>query len=256
MLLPVSALKRYAIEATDGPLGTVKDLLFDDATWKIRWLVIDTGSWLMGRIVVIPPSAIAKLDYERDEIRVALTKSQIEASPELSAHEPVSRQAESQVYEYYGWDPYWGTSYFIPGAMASPLSSAPYFGAPLASGGPRADPANRPDGDRHLRSIAEVTGYLLEASDGPIGHVENFYIDDGSWDFRYLIVDTREWWSGEEVLLSPLAVEAIDWPRREIMLNVTREQVKAGPPCDPEKMIDQMSEKGLHRHYTWLGAGF
>jgi hypothetical protein len=179
MLLPVSALKRYAIEATDGPLGTVKDLLFDDATWKIRWLVIDTGSWLMGRIVVIPPSAIAKLDYERDEIRVALTKSQIEASPELSAHEPVSRQAESQVYQYCEWDPYRGTSYFITGAMASLLSSAPYFGAPVASGGPRADPVNRPDGDPHLRSIAEVTSYRLEASDGPIGHVENFYIDDG-----------------------------------------------------------------------------
>jgi hypothetical protein len=173
MLLAVSALKGYAIEATDGPLGTVKDLLFDDATWKIQWRVIDTGSWLMGRIVVIPPAATAKLDYQRDEIRVALTKAEIEASPELSANEPVSQQTESEVYQYYGWDPYWGTSYFIPGAMASPLSSAPYFRAPLASGGPRADPANRPRPRPAPAQHRRSAGYRLEAPDGPIGHVEN-----------------------------------------------------------------------------------
>jgi len=174
--------------------------------WKTRWLVIDTRSWLSERKVVIPPSAIAQMDYERNEIRVTLTKAQIEASPDISANEPVSRQLESGLCEYYGWDPYWGSSYFIPGAMASSLSSAPYFGSPLASEGPIADPDNLGDGDAHLRSVAEVAGYHLQAADGPIGHVENFYIDDGSWEFRYLIADTRNGCSGGEVLLGPVAI--------------------------------------------------
>jgi sporulation protein YlmC with PRC-barrel domain len=256
MLLAASAIKGYAITATDGRLGTVSDLLFDDTSWKIRWLVIDTGTWLTGRKVLMHPSAISKADNDSSEIQVALTKAQIEASPEISANEPVSGQMESQLYEYYGWDPYWGSSYFISGAMASPLSASPYFGAPLASGGFRADPANRDMGDPHLRSVVEITGYHLHATDGPIGHVENVYIDDGGWDIRYLIVDTRNWWSGAHVLLSPFAVKEIDWPASEIRLNVTREQVKTSPPWDPQKMIDQMYEKGLHRHYNWLGYGF
>jgi hypothetical protein len=251
MLMAVSAIKGFAISASDGRLGSVGDLLFDDQSWKIRWLVVDTGSWLSGRKVVIHPSAIAHADVERSEISVNMTKAQVEASPDISAHEPVSRQAEAQVFEYYGWDPFWGDSDFVPGAMASPLSPAPYFGASPSGEGPP-DPSQR---DPHLRSVNEIIGYHLRAVDGAIGHVENIFTDDHAWDIRYLIVDTRNWWPGKHVLLSPFAVKAIDFPEREIELNVSREQVETSPPWDPEKMIDEIYEKKLRRHYNWLGFG-
>jgi sporulation protein YlmC with PRC-barrel domain len=255
MMLAASAIKGYAILGSDGRFGTVSDLLFDDQSWKIRWLVVDTGGWLSGRKVVIPPAAIGRADFELGELEVALTKTQIEGSPDLSANAPVSRQVEAKIYEYYGWDPYWGSRYFVPGAMATPLSSPPYFGAPLANDDGHAEPAPIDERDPHLRSIAEVTGYRLIATDGPIGHVENLYIDDRSWDIRYFIVDTRNWWPGEHVVLSPLAVRQIIWPQREIKLNVACDEVKASPPWDPQKMIDEVYEQRLRRHYKWPGDG-
>ena len=74
MLQVGSALEGYAIEASDGRIGTVSDFLFDDRTWKVRWLVVDTGTWLTGRKVLIHPSAIGRADYERRELSVSLTK--------------------------------------------------------------------------------------------------------------------------------------------------------------------------------------
>ena len=84
-------------------------------------------------------------------------------------------------------------------------------------------------------------------------HVDNFLVDDASWDIRYFLVDTRNWWLGQHVLLAPYAVREITWPDQRIWLNVDRGQVKASPPWDPFKMIDEAYAHGLHRHYGWPG---
>ena len=176
MLQVISPLKGFAIEASDGRIGTVVDYLFDDASWKVRWLVIDCGTWLTGRKVLIHPSAISREDLERQQFVVALTKAQVEDSPELAEDQPVSQQMEKQLYSYYGWDPLWGGPNLsaIPGAMASPLMAPPYLGL-----GPTDEAEARNDGptlrgaDPHLRSVVEVTGYRVHAVDGEFGHVEN-----------------------------------------------------------------------------------
>jgi sporulation protein YlmC with PRC-barrel domain len=255
MLLVGSVLKGYSIEASDGAIGTVNDLLFDDSTWKVRWLVVDTGSWLTGRKVLIHPSAIGRVDHALSELSVSLTKQQVRASPDFSEDQPVSRQMEGNLYDYYGWDPMWGGSYFGHGAIASPLSSPPYFGATAVH--ERLDVGFRPDdGDPHLRSIPAVIGYHIHATDGAIGHLENFVIDDASWGIRYLIVDTRNWWPGQHVLVSPHAVQDIRWSEHKVHLNISREQVKESPPWDPLDIIDQAYVERLHRHYHWPGYGW
>jgi hypothetical protein len=256
MLLVGSALKGYVIQASDGEIGVVSDLLFDDTTWKLRWVVVDTGTWLATRKVLLHPSAVAKADHDRQELSVSLTKQQIEDSPDIFHDQPVSQRMENSLYDYYGWDPLWGGGYFGGGAMASPLSPPSYFGAaPLGQSAsmvlPRAE-----EGDPHLRSIAAVNGYHIHATDGDIGHVENFLLDDTTWSIRYLIVDTRNWWPGQHVLVSPYAVREIDWAERHIVLDVTRAQVKDSPPWDPVAMIDTYYEKRLHRHYGWQGYGW
>ena len=174
MLQVISPLKGFAIEASDGRIGTVVDYLFDDASWKVRWLVIDCGTWLTGRKVLVHPSAISQEDLEQQQFVVALTKAQVEESPKLLEDQPVSQQMEKQLYSYYGWDPLWGGVNLsaIPGAMASPLMAPHYMGL-----GPT-DQAETADGrlrgaDPHLRSVVEVTGYRVQAVDGEIGHIEN-----------------------------------------------------------------------------------
>ena len=130
MLQVMSPLNGFSIEASDGRIGTVVDFLFDDGSWKVRWLVIDCGTWATGRKVLIHPSAVLQEDLDGQQFIVALTKAQVEGSPKLDDNQPVSRQMETELYGYYGWDPLWGGANLAgtPGAMASPLMGPPYMG--------------------------------------------------------------------------------------------------------------------------------
>jgi len=225
-------------------------------SWQVRWLVIDCGTWLTGRKVLMHPSAISRQDLEQQEFVVALTKAQVEGSPELVEDQPVSQQMETQLYTYYGWDPLWGGPNLaaVPGAMASPLMAPPYLGLSSADEvAAHGDGVTLRGADPHLRSIVEVTGYRVHALDGEIGHIENFMIDDADWSVHYLIVDTRNWWFGKHALISPIAVKSVDWFDRHVELDVPGEQVRASPPWDPLDTFSQVYAKQLHRHYGWPG---
>jgi hypothetical protein len=249
MLLVESALKGYAIEASDGAIGIVSDFLFDDSTWVVRWLVVDAGTWLTERKVLIHPSAIGGVSHERRELAVTLTVEQVKASPDIHQDQPVSRQMEYNLYDHYGWDPLWGGTLFGGDLMASRLVPAfPYDGGGAVEVGQEVDAR---DEDPHLRSTADVAGYHILANDGEIGHVENFLIDDTNWRVRYLIVDTKNWWPGQHVLLSPRSVKEIDGADRLVHVDVTRDQVKGCPPWDPVSLLDEPYEKRLHDYYGW-----
>lgn len=257
-MLVGSALKGFAIEASDGTIGKVSDFLFDDRTWKIRWMVADIGGWLKGRKTLVHPSAFGHPDYRHEKIAIQLTKQQIRDSPDILSDAPVSRQMETKLYGYYGWDPVWGGGNYLGGyssGMGAAFDPSPYrFNGDLLE-------AERPDsstddGDPHLRSVTAVMGYHIQATDGPIGHLENFLVDDTSWGIRYLIIDTKNWWSGQHVLMSPYAVRGISWSDRDVTLDVTRDKIKSSPTCDPAEILEQNYEQRLHRHYGWKGYGW
>jgi len=269
MLFAVTGLRGCPVESVDGRVGSVKDILFDDQSWKVRWMVVDTGHWLLGRQVLIHPSAIAPLDLALPAKRVLpmmsmgdtlvvsvrLTKQQIEASPEARQDEPVTKQMETGLYDHYGWDPAWGTTYFGASDIAAPLLD-PLIFSEAAARQAAGKESHRGDGDPHLRSVASVNGYHVHATDGELGHVENFLADDVNWDIRYLVIATRNWWLGKHVQLAPYAVKGIDWSEHRINVNVTRDQAKSSPPWDPLAMADQVGEQQLHRHFGWPGYGW
>jgi sporulation protein YlmC with PRC-barrel domain len=254
MLMAGSALKGYAIEAKDGRIGTVKDVLFDDRTWRVRWLVVDAGTWLTGCKVLIHPSCVLQADYVGQTMPVTLTMAQVKDSPAIQDDLPVSQQVESSLYDYYGWDPVWGGSVFGGGTMTQAFGSP--YGAGLALREPVAAEAYREDGDPHLRSVNAVTGYHIHAKDGFIGHAEDFLVDGEHWDIRYLVIDTRNWWPGRHVLMAPGAVTHISWSEQRIELDVSRDQVHESPPWDPADLVDQAYEERLHSHYAWPGYGW
>lgn len=241
MLQQGLAFKGFTVEATDGKIGHVSDFLFDETTWQLRWLVIDTGSWLSDRKLLLHPSAIDKADAEAHALLVNLTREQVEKSPGIGTDEPFSRHMEYRLNSYYGINPVQGGAYYGANGYALPLTGAQASGQ--ASDAPPADP--------HLRSLVEVTGYNIEASDGAIGHVKSFLIDDESWDIRYLVADTANWWFGRQVLLSPASVLAIDWGEHKLRLNLTCYKIKSSPPWDPTGLIDRAYEKLLHAYYEW-----
>ena len=96
MLRKVTSLNGYSLQATDGELGKVKDVFFDDEKWTIRYLVVETGSWLNSRQVLISPYSIAGVDEVDEAIAVNLTQEQVRASPDIDTHQPVSRQMEGE----------------------------------------------------------------------------------------------------------------------------------------------------------------
>ena len=252
MLWDASAIRGYSIEASDGAIGTVDDFLFADDSWRIRWLVVDTGGWLSGRKVLLHPSALGQPDPGLRHFPVKLTKQQVKDSPDVFTHQSVSRRMESRMYDYYGWDPTWGGAYFAAGAMASPFATPPYLGdASRAAAG--ADVLAE-DVDPHLRSMAAVTGYHIHATDGEIGHVEDFLIEPDDWSIRYINVDTKNWWPGTRVLISPLSVQKIDWDTRMVSLDVPRLKVKNAPLYHATDTVDGKFDETFLAYYGigWL----
>lgn len=248
MLWKASKTRGSAIAATDGPIGTISDFLFDDGSWQIRWLVIDTGDWLPGRKVLLPPSVMGHLDADDREFSVKMTRQQIKDSPDIDTERPVSRQMESGVYDYYGWNPYWSTGLYM-GAYAN-------MGEPVPTALERevAEGVSEAKDDPHLRSIEAVTGYHIHARDGDIGHVEDFLVQDDDWSIHYLVVDTKNLWPGKRVLISPRSVRDIVWRNQLVNIGVDLDRVKNSPAYDPSVDVDRAYERHFHKYYEGVGA--
>jgi len=233
----------YDIHAIDGTIGSLDDLLFDDTGWTIRWAVIDTGTWLPGRRVLLP---FAGLGRPQDRsFTVDATREQVENAPGLDSDAPVSRQLETEIHAHYSWPPYWDPNYSFPlgptgiGGIVDPT--------------PAVDVARdaAPTGDPHLRSINEVTGYYVHANDGDIGHVEDFAIQEDGSTIRYLMVDTRNWWPGKIVLIAPNWLTSISWGESMVYIDLSREQIRNSPEYDPSTGIRRQYEESLHGHYGY-----
>jgi sporulation protein YlmC with PRC-barrel domain len=248
MLRTASAINGYAIAASDGQLGAVTDFLFDDSTWLIRWLVVDTESWLSGRKVLLPPSVLGPVDSTEKQFSVSLTMQQVKDSPDIDTERPVSRQMETHIFDYYGWSPYWGTGFYMGGAMVAPPDLE--FRAREEAREEAIAESRRVEQDPHLRSIKAVTGYHVHASDGEIGHVENFLLDDADWSIHSLIVDTKNWWPGKKVLIPPNSARKIDWLDRLVNLKINRQHVKDSPAYDHSAPAEPAFEANFRSYFS------
>jgi hypothetical protein len=241
MLNKAKTLQGYKLSSLDGEIGTVKEFYFDDRYWTIRYLVAATGNWLMDRQVLISPYAIVVVNTEEQHIAIDLTKKQIEDSPPLESDKPVSRQFEQAYYGYYGWPSYSDGAYmwgYYPSIVRDREKWRAFAEAEKASW------------DRNLRSTNYVSGHHIQAADGEIGHVEDFVIDDETWAIRYLIIDTRNWWPGKKVLISPQWIERVSWDESKVFVNLARETVKQSPEYTEKSLLTRDYETMLHRHYN------
>lgn len=249
MLQKISDLNGYKILATDGALGTVSDVLFDDTSWLVRWLVVDTGNWLSGRKVLLPTSALGHIDTDAQSFSVRLTQVQVKDSPDIDQDQPVSRQQEGNVYDYYGWSPYWSTGFYMGGyGYMGDMAGIGTYGQPRHHDEEHYDTL-RAEGDAHLRSAKAVHGYHIHATDGEIGHIDDFLLEDADWSIHYMVIDTTNWWAGKKVVISPRSAHDIDWSGRRINLNVDRETVRGSPLYDATVTIDRDYERAFHRYY-------
>lgn len=234
-MIQLGSLKGFALVASDGRLGTVRDFLFDDTTWQVRWMVVQTGFWLTGRIALIHPSDLGQLDYDSRTLAVRLTRAEIKASPDILLDEPVSRQIEYGLHEYIGWEPEWGEPRYVAGSLSGlgvRVSQSRLDEEKAMHKAPRGGGLTD-RGDPHLRSVAAVTGNTVCATDGLAGHIEGFLADHAGWLVHGVVINTGHWWAGHHVLIPPSQVKEVNWSRQEVTLAITRDEVKASQPYNP-----------------------
>lgn len=238
MLRSATDLEGFSIGARDGEIGKVHSFLFDSQNWIIRYLVVDTGTWLPGRRVLIAPDTLRRPDWRGRIFPVDLTKEQVKNSPDIDTDKPVSRQRETELHRYYNWAPYWGTGYGIavpPGERVEADRGA------VAVAEERGNP--------NLHSTRAVRGYRIHATDGQIGHVADFIVSDEDWVIRYLVADTGHWLPGRSVLVSPDWVRDIAWEEREVWVDVSKETIEDSPPYDPSAPINREYEAQMYDYY-------
>jgi uncharacterized protein YrrD len=223
MLRSIKQLYGDKLGASDGEIGHVKDCYFEDKSWVVRYLVADTGHWLPGRLVLIAPCALRNFEPDGEQLLVNLSRKQIEGSPSIASHKPVSRQYEDEYYSYYQWAPYWTGNGFLGGG-GFPMYPEP---APDAHAGRVAQSSN--ETDAHLRSTRAVSGYEIHTSEGAIGHVTDFIIHDRTWVICHLIVNTGSWLLGREIAIAPRHITRVSYEESKVFVDVSSEAIREAP---------------------------
>jgi uncharacterized protein YrrD len=228
----------YTIGTTDGEIGKVKEFYFDDRSWTIRYLIVETGSWLSGRKVLISPEAVLEPYWEEKIFPVNLTKEQIKNSPDIDTDKPVSRQQEIKLYQHYPWTSYRVASIGMTGIMMPPDE--------VIKG---QDEEQQNNHDPNLLSTERVKGYNIKAIDGEIGDIVDFVIDDRTWKIHFMIVDTGNWFPGKKVIISPSWIKAIKWDTSSVIVNASIEDIKNSPEYEPGEQITDSYEANLQNYY-------
>jgi len=210
------------VSAEDGDIGKIEDFYFDDNAWVVRYLVVETGSWLTGRQVLLSPHAFEPGDPTLKGWRVHLTRKQIEDSPTLASHVPVSRQYETSYYRYYGWPGYWESG-DVWGSHSVPLT------VPESGPGASSHHGHNQSKDVHLRSTQAISGYHLHAVDGAIGRVTGFRMDPLKWTIQAIMADTDHWNSGKTVFVPTRHILGISYNERTVAIDLTKAKIELTP---------------------------
>jgi len=242
----VRELTELTILGTDGEIGSVQEVYFDDRNWAIRYLVVKAGGWLLSREVLLAPAAVSEINDAHRTVKVALTKDQIRRAPPIEAAKPLSRDYEEAYFRHFQWAPYWEPG---PTEWASSVPYPEMPPLPIDTTLPADAPKNP-----HLRSSREITGYDIQAMDGAIGHVEDLVVDDETWTVRYIEVDTRNWLPGKNVLLQMMRIDHISWVDRSVAVMLSRQAIESAPAYDPSKLITPSYEVQLFKHYGTQAA--
>lgn len=239
-------LEGFRLAAEDGEIGHVTDLYFEDDEWVVRYLVVATGSWLFGKKVLISPNAVELIKWDDQCIKVGLTMEQVRNSPDIDTDRPISRQQEAEYHLYYNFPPYWG-GVALWGRYDQPRGQEPTEDESASAAQDRDYGA---EWDSHLRSAREVRGYRIVATDGEVGHLDNFLMDPDTWAIRYLVINTGGWLKKHEVLFTPKLVDRVIWAEATVNVNASRELMEHAPEYTSSDQVDRAYEDALFAHYT------
>ena len=227
MLHSIKDLGGYTIEALDGHIGKPYEFCFNDQTWALRYAVVETGDWLLGNKVLISMDQFGPLAPSKREFPLTLTFQQVQESPSIETDKPVYLQRQNGVYDYLSWG---GEAHMSGTWLISPLA------AQLIDAAEEERAQERESYNPHLRSTRVVTGYHIDATDGEIGHVEDFIVDDQTWQIGYIVIDTHNWLPGKKVMIAPKWIVKVRWPEKKVYVALQRQTIENSPEFDLESL--------------------
>jgi hypothetical protein len=256
MLRSTKEIIDYKILALDGEIGKVADFYLEEEAWTIRYLVVDLGFWILGRKVLLSPAALGKPDWSSQVFPVTLSKDQIEKSPDIDTHKPISRAHEISLGNYYRWPFYWSQLHSMAAApIVSPIAVKE---SDVDRQDERAEIEPDPDESAQykLRSFLELVNYQVDGLDGSLGQVHDFIVDDDTWIIRYLVLDADELARNKKILISPLWLRSVSYQEESVQIDLSQDSVIHSPDFDPEKPIQRKYEEIIYdyhgRPYYWV----
>ncbi len=256
MLRTLTEIKKCTIVATDGDIGSISDVYLEDEGWTVRYFVVNTGTWLPGRKVLISPMSIRTERSDAGHIAVNLTRDQVRHAPDVDTAMPVSRQQELEVASHYGHPSYWEGPYRwgggpFPGYWTE--GGGDFASSRVPSSVEREIRARQEENkDPHLHSANKLVGYYIAAKDGDIGHVEELVLEERDWAIRYIVVDTRNWLPGRKVVISPSWVDRVSFEDSKLYVDMDRDAIESSPQYEFSR-LDRGYETRLYHHYGKSG---
>jgi hypothetical protein len=242
MLRSLKDLQNYKIHAKDGDLGSVHSFLFDDLSWSLKYLVVDTGKWLPGKKVLISPFDIDDLLWKDKIMNLRLKIDDIENSPSINDKQPVYLQMQEQKRKKLS------STTIIP-AVGTPIPTYVTLNEDLQLN-EITKHAEKNNINTHLRSSLEVMGYHMNATDGEIGYLDDIIIEDNlTWKIHYIIIYIGNWLTGKKVIVSPNWIDNIHWENKLIDIDLTKEKVEESPEYNPSEPVNREYETVLYDYY-------
>jgi len=231
MHTPTNDIIGRQIECVEDRFGRVTDIYFDDQSWHVKYLVVDTGGWFTGRKVLIAPESVTDVPPGGDTITVSLTRQQVESSPGVVTHEPLNRRPDLLVDEY-GWSAYWVP---MTGSVGQPMA------VPVPTRGETGPEPAKGEGPT-LLSVAELRGSRALATDGEVKHVSDLVVEIPGWTICQVALSTGLWPYGRKVLVPLSSVGDVDWCDRRMEMELSSEGIDGGPELRRDQPIAETCE--------------
>jgi len=244
MIINEKKLKEFSALSTDGPVGKIDTLIFDPHDWKIRYVVVHTGHWFSHKKALLSPLSVKDINLKNKTISFNLTKDRIQKGPDVNPKQTVTREKEELLANYYAWPFYWSEpDYMKPDKFSLEIQ-------PEQESSPERIAKEEHKLKPFLRSLVEVTGFHIEATNGDIGRVDDYVIDKNGWLIRYLIVETHFLPRRKKVLVSPEWISTIRWENRHVRVDLDKETIDSSPHFDPKECLTRDYEEMLYSYYN------
>jgi len=250
MLFSFNDLRNFSIETRNGRKGRATDLYFDDESWQVRYAVTESGFLFAKQEGLVKSTLLSEPDIDTRTLPIAITKEQLEEADAPDAHRPVSEQRKRELRpgQLDAWPP------LMMGARGAVYTPA-LAERQLRDAGSLAvrsrEEAQAATDDPHLRSLDEMSGYAIAATDGEIGSISDFLLDPNGWKIRYIVVDTGNWLPGRQVAIKPDWVSAVSWAGRSVDVRVSKEEVSDAPELS---QIDELERSDTYLAVAPYGA--